>query len=859
MELPQIANPLILLLISPVVLAGWYAIRKGIPRALIISRIIILSLLIIALASPFTLGTSTVRDEAPRITVISDQTMSMDLFNKDTGTKIFESIKPKTPTTYRQFLGISSPIGDEVINNAENNNLVLVSDGNNNHGKDLFDAISFVSRTGTKVFAVKQKPIHNDASVEIESAKNLIIGNENVFNIVVRQAGNETSYRLDVEIDGVSVKLPDESKNVVQTERVKVIPVSATFNSLGTHKVTATITPNGEDWFKLNNVFYKSVFVVPKPKVLAVTEDTTSPLYKVATSLYQVTTLNTVPDDLSPYKAVIIDNKGAAQLSAESLRKYAGSGGGLVVVGGDAAYDKGSYNNSPVEALLPIISRAAEYKGGRNVVIVIDSSGSTMAGVGKEIPITNERGEVIRYEYPDTVIGLIDAHAIGVVRFIDRGSSVGVVAFGGKTREQPLLLMGSEQNRKILEDFITQIGPKGGDNPTDIELGLQAAGDMLRTVSGSKLIILLSDGQIPKDNKILNVAKSLKNQDIEFVVGQILADYTATEEQKASKIDPNYEELAKVLGTEVTVYLYKDKVCDERKCLTGDKVPGATPTPTPTPEISYEYPLAVVDANHFITKYINLTATVTGYNEVTPKLGSDRLVATSKGKPILTTWGFGLGRVASFTTDNGNPSGNTAWASAVYSGENSRLIAAMINWAIGDPRPREGVVIQAEDIWAGTPGRVVVTSNTLPQVKLDGKALDLTRTGPTTYEATISLEKTEFHDLSGYGIAVNYPLEYREVGFNEKLNTVVESNGGRVYDESEVEGLLLLDIKEKAVRTVQEPKSQKEPFLLAALGLFLAEVIIRRLRDYRKERPDIQDNPPRAELAATVVEPVAAE
>ncbi len=849
MDIPQLANPLVLLLISPVVLAGWYAIRKGIPRALIISRIIILSLLIIALASPFTLGTSTVRDEAPRITVISDQTMSMDLFNKDTGTKIFESIKSKTPTTYRQFAGISSPIGDEVINNAENNNLVLVSDGNNNHGKDLFDAISFVSKTGTRVFAVKQKPIRNDAGVEIESAKNLIIGNENVFNIVVRQAGNETSYKLDVEIDGKPVK----SETFTQTERTKVIPVSATFNSLGTHKVTATITPSGEDWFKLNNVFYKAVFVVPKPKVLAVTEDTTSPLYKVASSLYAVTTLNSVPDDLSQYKAVIIDNKGAAQLSADTLRMYVAGGGSLVVVGGDASYDKGNYNNSPVEAMLPIISRAAEYKGGRNVVIVIDSSGSTSAGVGKEIPITNERGEVIRYEYPDTVIGLIDANAISVVRYIDRGSSVGVIAFGGKTREQPLLLMGSEQNRKVLEDFITQIGPKGSDNPTDIELGLQAAGDMLKNIGGSKLVILLSDGQIPKDSKILNVAKSLKNQDIEFVVGQILADYTVTEEQKASKIDPNYEELAKVLGTEVTVYLYKNKVCDERICLSGEKGPSATPTPTPTPEVSYEYPLAAVDANHFITKYINLTASVTGYNDVTPKLGGDRLVATTKGKPIITTWGFGLGRVASFTTDNG--AGNTMWAPQVYSGENSRLIAAMINWAIGDPRPREGVVIQAEDIWAGTPGKIVITSNTRPIVKLDGNnEINLIPTAPTTYEnSSLNFEKDEdrgFHDLSGYGIAVNYPLEYRELGFNEKLNTVIESNGGRVYDESEVEGLLLLDIKEKAVRTVQEPKSQKEPFLLAALGLFLAEVIIRRLKDYRKERPQIEDNPPRTATEA---------
>jgi len=47
---------------------------------------------------------------------------------------------------------------------------------------------------------------------------------------------------------------------------------------------------------------------------------------------------------------------------------------------------------------------------------------------------------------------------------------------------------------------------------------------------------------------------------------------------------------------------------------------------------------------------------------------------------------------------------------------------------------------------------------------------------------------------------------------------------------------------------VEAPQSEKEPFLMAALILFLAEVIIRRIKDYRKDRPIIEDNPPRARL-----------
>jgi Mg-chelatase subunit ChlD len=832
MDFPQFANPLVFLLISPVVLGGLYAVRKGVSKYLILSRVIILCLLITALASPFTMGMTTVKDDAPRITVLTDKTMSMDIFNKDTGQKIYEAIKSKTPTTFREFAGMTSPVGDEIISASENNHIVLVSDGNTNSGKDLSDAITFVSKTGTRVFAVNQKLLHNDMSLEIAGAKNLIIGNENVFNIVVRQAGESARYRLDVKVDNDPVNLPDESKNIDQKERTKTIQFSYTFKKLGTHTVEAVLTPVSEDWFPINNKFYKSVYVVPKPKVLAITDDTGSSLYQIIDSLYAVDRTGSIPDDLTKYRTVIIDNKGAAMLGSDSLKNYVGGGGGLVVVGGDSSYDKGDYNTSGLEDILPIISRGAEYVGGRNLVIVIDSSGSTGA---------------MDFTTGLSFIGLINANAINLVQSIARDSRVGVVAFGGTTLKKDILPMGSEANRAELENFIREIGPKGGDNPTDIDKGLQAAEDLLNLVSGTKELIVLSDGIVPEGGyspQAKKIIEDLKNKGVKIQFVQVLMT-----DQKNKEPNKLYNQLAEAANGKVIVLNP-----DERASTLIIEEPGATPEPTPepTPETIYEYPLAAIDTNHFITKYVNITASVTGYNDVTPKLGADRLVATTKGKPIITTWGFGLGRVVAFTTDNG--AGMTMWAPGVYSGENARLISGMINWAIGDPRGKEGVVVQAEDIWGGTPGRVIVTSNTVPQLKLDGREVPLSSTGPTTYETTINPDKDPWHDLSGYGIALNYPIEYREVGFNDKLKTIIESNGGRVYEEDGVEGLLFMDIKEKATRTVEAPQSEKELFLLAALIIFLAEVIIRRMKDYRKDRPKIEDNLPRAEPVEAAAE-----
>jgi len=875
------ANPLVFLLISPVVLGGLYAIRKGVSKYLILSRVIILSLLITALASPFTMGEIKVDEGAPRITVLTDNTMSTDIFNKDAGEKIYNAIKSKTPTTIRKFSGMTSPIGDEIMAASENNNIVLVSDGNSNYGKDLSDAITDVSKTGTRVFAVNLKPQHNDLSVEIMGAKNLIVGNDEKFNIVVRQAGRSASYRLDVSIDDNPVELPDDIRNVVQTEKIKTIEVSLNFNQMRNYNIKAIITPVGEDRFPINNKFYKSVHVGQKPKVLAITDDTGSPLYKTIKELYTVDQGNSVPDDknIAKYNAVIMDNRGADELNSESLRQYLGNGGGLVVVGGDSAYDKGNYNNSPGEAILPIISRGGKYEGGRNIVIIIDASASNNAGVyGDPITINDifheggycpdfnkseyfgndQANNIICYSYETTIQGLIDANAISIVKYIDGGSSVGVVAFGGNAIEQPLLSMGNERNRRTLEDFITPLGAEG-DVSTVIETALQKAENMLKTTSGSKLIVILSDGRLTMNNEVFKITRSLKEQGVEFVLGQISTQYNLQPENKSGEIQSAYKQLADSLKTEVVVYGPTEVICKFQDCISKETKPTVTPTPTPPPELNRQPDIVVLNPNHFITENINLSAKVFGFNNVIAKLGADSLVATNEGNPIITTWGFGLGRVAAFTTDDGSVSNdpNSPWASAVYSGENAKLISRMMSWAIGDPRGKENVVVQAEDIWGGTPGRVTVTSNTEPHLKLDGREITLSGIGPTTYETTINPDREGFYDLSvsgiAYGIAVNYPIEYRDVGFNDELRKIIKSNNGSVYEEDGVEGLLFMDIKEKATRTVEAPQSEKGPFLLAALVLFLAEVIIRRIKDYRKDRPKIEDNPPRAAPETEVV------
>ncbi|HIH86698.1 MAG TPA: DUF1705 domain-containing protein, partial [Methanosarcinales archaeon] len=232
-----------LLGVLPVILIGWVLIHYGARRSLILSRIIIVSLLVIALAGPYNPVIVTEIDETPTITVLSDETDSMDIFESGTAQGIFDKLQDTTPAGMEKMRGLRSDIGDEILaSSTGDDHIVVVSDGNNNFGSDLVETIDFVSDTGTVVYAVTRTPEKNDLSVEITGARTAVLGNENLVGVEIRQAKSNTTYKLSIEVDGN----PRLSRTVTQTNSIKIEPFSCTFNSLGPHLITARIS-SGDD------------------------------------------------------------------------------------------------------------------------------------------------------------------------------------------------------------------------------------------------------------------------------------------------------------------------------------------------------------------------------------------------------------------------------------------------------------------------------------------------------------------------------------------------------------------------------------------------------------------------------------
>ncbi|MDK2891798.1 VWA domain-containing protein [Methanohalophilus sp.] len=830
-------NPLLLLLIIPVIIGAIYFLIKGGSRSLIISRMIVLSLLVVALAGPYTFISEVTQEENPQLVIISDNTDSMQLFEKGVGDEIYESLSAKTPTTFVEIDGDKTPLGDAIMQySMGDRQIVLVTDGNNNYGADLEEAFEVAKETDTTVYAVVPDLMYNDLSVQIEGEKVALQDNGYNFKIIVKQASDDfVKCDLKVYVDGVESTTMFNDIALHRTRENIIVPKEGElpiFDEVGEHIIEVEIIPESRDYDPINNKFIKSIYVIPKPKVQYITEEQyQSGLLDILNEFYKLSVSSDF-NNLDDKKAVVLDNIHINSLSEEDINKldeYVLNGGGLVVVGGDRSYDRGEYLNSSLEMLLPVISEPTETTGGEVIVFLLDTSGSASGGdyeIGEVIPNPSHpqnpetSAETINIRTLDLVV-TSTLSFIGWQELWD--AKAGFISFSKDAKtEFPMTRLNTETNRNDIKKQLLNLTSGAG---TNLHVGIEAAGEMLEKEAGKKTIIILSDGKIEESyTQSINVAKQLKqSQNIDFVfiqvtnpVGINYARNFIEEVEGTDKLEYNYILAPNGIGNinEINNPFEPEKTEDLQN------------------ETSEEgqYKLIELNPTHFISRDSNTTSNITGYNDVTAKPGADRIIITNTGKPVITAWRYGLGRVVAITTDNGRDYG---WSREMYAND-SRLISASLNWAIADPQIKEGQVVEADDTWYGIPAEVTVTmydTDTVPKLVYEGSELELSLVGRNKYKATINPSKIGIHHVSGYPIAVNYGIEYRDVGINEELLSLIDKSDGKVYSKNEAKALLLSDARENSYKPRLVQVSQKMYYILAALLLFLLEVCLSRGRE----------------------------
>lgn len=320
--------------------------------------------------------------------------------------------------------------------------------------------------------------------------------------------------------------------------------------------------------------------------------------------------------DLQNHDAVIIDNVPASSLSREQmelLHSYVRDfGGGLLMLGGDQAYGLGGYFRTPVEDVLPVSCdfQKEEESPSLALSLIIDRSGS-MSGEKLE---------------------LAKAAAKASSDLLGPKDYVSVVAFDSES--YPVVPIQSAGNSAGIAAAIASITAGGG---TNIAPAMEEA---LRQLGASeakiKHVILLTDG--------------------------------------VSNPGPFYELTSEMARAKITVSTVGIGADIDRDLLTqiaqwGNGRFYETNDPSTIPQIFTKETMtaskSAIQEFPFLAKPVRAVdflegvpwseaPFLLGYVRTKPKATSETWLVTERGDPLLTTWRFGLGTTAAFTSDARN-------------------------------------------------------------------------------------------------------------------------------------------------------------------------------------------------------------
>ncbi len=688
-------------------------------RLLILSRVVVTLLVVVAVAGPYTVSTRETAGE-PSVTLLTDDSASMAVVGGASG--LADDIEAEGVPTRVATVGngTRSRVGDGIVANLrENGSVVVVSDGQVTDGTSLAEAGERARELNATVSAVRLQPRTTERHVRIDGPSKTSAGVPVTFLVSVGGVQTNGSVDLTVSVDGEQIDSHTFERGRGSYE------VRHTFNETGPHRVEARLA--SQDRYDRNDMFRSTVRVVERPRVLYVASGQGAapvgeyPLRTYLTQLYNVTVARSVPDDLSGYYAVVVQNTPAGRVgNVSALQEFVIDGGGLVTVGGPQAFERGGYEGSAFGSMQPV-GAGESGPGTSRIVLAIDVSGSTREGMRVQKAI-----------------------ALNVLEQLGDENEVGVVAFNYQpyrvASPQPL-----SENREAVAERIRRLQSGGA---TDIAAGLRGAEDLLGGERGT--VILISDG-VDGSQTVPAAADRLGSQGIQ-VVAVGVGERTNV---------PRLQQIARLSGG---TYIRADETQRLRILFGGSsrQFEGSG--------------LTVVDPNTFLTSGVELESTPGNANDVSTKAGADLLVAGPDGAPVLARWRYGLGRVVSLTAydDQGTLDG-------LLSRPDSLLVTKTVNYAVGDPERLRTGVADAGDTRVGEPTSVTYRGERRPT----GEGVQFRRVGPTRYQATVVPEQEGFEFVAGAEFAANYPREYGAFGQSDALVRVVESTNGRVFEPGE--------------------------------------------------------------------------
>ena len=743
---------------------GRWSYRVG----LFISRSIIFLLLVLALMAPYHLEISQT-EGSPSMTLLIDNSTSMQLFgfNADEFVKKVQEHLP-VKVDYIGY-GLNSRIGDGIFRHLNEKNLFVVTDGNNEKGSmSFFDIVTLANRFNTSLYTLKLKEKKKDVSVSIDGASTTIVNTDYNFALRLHNAHDPVQVKVTV----------DEGVVYDQKTTKEGIPLTVNFNRIGEHKVIAEILDN--DYFEVNNHFYKVVDVVDKPAVLYVSPKD-SIIEDILRTKYKVEKVSSLPayDELKKYFMVVSNDQlqSITYEEGKTLETYTDEGDGLVVIGGNRSFTA----PSNIDLILPVkLGEAEEKLSDFNFLFLVDSS-----GIIKE---TLTDREITALEMMKLLSGRKESINIAVMDF-----SFGTNVIQPFTTVDNLgtvyATMKGYNDQTKLEGVVWV-------RPAVINVALKNAMDFIGDKKGNNNIIIVSYGQgFFQDwmENALEISNEIRNRGMRI----------------HSILVPSF--LDNRIGKDALSKLSSQ----------GRGMYMQNPT-----DIKYLFEKALIIANteHWITQGLTISAAVSGFNTVIPVASAISLVTTGTGAPILTINNYN--KVAVISTDDGEK-----WAEQMYRGKNVYLISRVFDWAVGDLNRKKDTYVTVDDARVNTTSVVEYKGSGIPSTercKFYAKE--------DHYECRYTPITIGFDVLLGKEFGVNYDDEFETIGYNEAdLQMLAEQTKGSNLDADNINAIVSA-AKESARLKVQKKVKLDWILVSAALILFLLEILVRRVTQRLQSR-----------------------
>ncbi len=499
--------------------------------------------------------------------------------------------------------------------------MLIMTDGNR-LGED---SLAVAEGAGCAIDVVPLGPPEHEVYVAAVETSGTIRQGESFFADVVVQSLHNDMGRLILGIDEIQ---PLERE-------VTLEPGQNRFRFRGlagpgpTVRLSAHIV-GCRDTLPENNTAASIVYVLPRPRVLLV--DSQPRLAEAlrealeASEAFEVTLgrPESIPkrlDQLLEYDLVIVSNVPAAGLSKDQLtalhRYVHDNGGGLIVVGGNRAFTAGDYGGTPIETMLPVEAyvKPDKPKPTLAMLLVLDRSGS-MQGAPIELARQAARQAVGK-------LGPLDQ--VGIIAFEDRVHWI-----------VPL------QPFTDPEQVIDRIGAITAGGGTNIAPAFDQAHLALRgAVADRKHIILLSDG-ISHPADFHTIARRIAEDGI--TVSTVGVGDEASEQFLSDIAD---------LASGQAYFCAKP--ADMPSIFEADVIAAGKHGITEEP-----FQPAVVSPARMLAGFDPAAAPpLLGYVDTRTKPGSQLVLTSPAGDPLLAWWRYGRGVSMAFTSDVHN-----RWAAA---------------------------------------------------------------------------------------------------------------------------------------------------------------------------------------------------